>query len=245
MNIKKFVDKLKIKKKEEKVIEELITIPIEKDNPFVFKYNSICPALSIICLNKNVLNTPKRFEWLSELCILFNKSMNTDIYVIDKIDLLNPNQWFNKMFGHDSLKNATEISNNPLLWGKYIWSLLHIISLFWTVENNEHIVYLLENVNYILPCLDCQKHYIELIKDHKYELNNIKTLSSSANFVINVREIISNNAKKYNRVPDDTNHSFVEIYNYILPLVEPDDSIKLKTNRNRKIKKCNCSKYKK
>ena len=70
------------------------------------------------------------------------------------------------------------------------------------------------------------------------------SLTSSVNFVINLREIISNNTKKYNRIPEN-DHSFFDIYNYILPLVEPDDSVKIKTNRNRKIKKCNCSKYKK
>ena len=167
MNIRKFIDKFKKKKI---VMKEENVLPLEEEitEPFIFKYNSICPALSIICLNKNVLNTPNRFEWLSELCILFNISMNTDIYEIDKTDLTKPNEWFNKIFGYESLKNALEISNNPLLWGKYIWSLLHIISLFWTPESNNRIVYLFTNVNYILPCSDCQKHYIELIKEQKY-----------------------------------------------------------------------------
>ena len=214
MNLRKFVNSLK-KSHKTTVVKQEENIK----NPFIFKYNSICPAISIICLNKRVLNTPERFLWLSELFNLFNRSMITDIYKINEEDLINPNQWFNTTFGHDLFYNANEMSNNPVLWGKYIWSLLHIVSLFWTSETNSRIVFLLENVNYILPCQDCQKHYIDLIKNNNDKITN---LSSSVNFVINLREIIGKNKKIYNRVPDTGEFSFVEIYNYILPLVEPD-----------------------
>ena len=176
MNIRKLVDKFKRPKpvittttvggKEEEVEDS-------QKNPFVFKYNSICPAISILILNRSVLNTPGRIAWLSELFNLFNKSMNTTTYKINEDDLISPHIWFNETFGHDVFFNAKEISNNPLLWGKYIWSLLHIVSLFWTPETNSSIVYLFQNVNYILPCEECQKHYIDLINKYKNDLYNI------------------------------------------------------------------------
>jgi hypothetical protein len=224
MIVKKNINKLKTE------------INIKKDgNSFVFKYNSIYPALSIICLNKHVLNTPYRFKWISELCVLFNISMDTSIYKINEIDLTDPDKWFNKIFGYNSFKNADRISNNPLLWGKYIWALLHIVSLFWTEKTNKIIVYLLENVNYILPCLECQKHYSEYIINNRDRLNKFTSLSTAVNFVIDIREKISVN-KKYNRVPEG-NYCFLEIYNYILPLVEPSDTVHKTTGS-----KCNCNK---
>ena len=56
--------------------------------------------------------------------------MNTDKYKIDETDLRNPDKWFKTTFGHHLFKSSKEISYNPVLWGKYIWALLHIISLF-------------------------------------------------------------------------------------------------------------------
>lgn len=241
MSIQKLFNKLKvpsIKFKNKKVmIDELGDINI----PFIFKYNSICPAISIIMLDRDILNTPNRLYWLSELFILFNMSMNTDKYKINEIDLLiqNKNKWFKEIFGHDLFKNSNEISYKPELWGKYIWALLHIVSLFWTPETHSIIVHLIENVNYILPCSKCQTHYSQLIIENKDILNNLSSLSSTVNFVIDLREIT--NKKKYNRVPDE-NYSFIEIYNYIAPLVEPIDTY---TNiyRNKTNIKCNCNKH--
>ena len=240
MNLRKFVDKLKPKKNNFNPKKIKLEDEVPQD-PFIFKYNSICPAISIICLDIYPLNTPGRLLWLSELFSLFNTCMNTDIYKITQDDLIYPSKWFTATFGHDLFFNAKEISNSPLLWGKYIWSLLHIVSLFWTKETHSTVVFLLTNVNYILPCQDCQKHYVDLIKDQKDILNNLSNLVSSVNFVINLREIIGKKKKIFNRIPEEGNYSFLDLYNYILPLVEPE--IVTKKNKFSSLvthAKCNC-----
>ena len=247
MSIQKLFNKLKVSsikrksnKNEKLMIDELGYPNTDINTPFIFKYNSICPAISIILLDRDILNTPNRFNWLCKLFVLFNISMNTDKYKIEEIDLKNPNKLFKTTFGHDLFKKSKEISYNPVLWGKYIWALLHIVSLFWTPETNSIIINLLENVNYILPCSKCQIHYSQLINENKTILNNLSSLSSAVNFVINLREIT--NKKVYNRLPDG-NYSFLEIYNYITPLVEPIDTYT--NNKNSTHIKCSCNKQKK
>ena len=230
MSFRNFVNKIKnsnVKKEEKQSLNE----------PFVFKYSSLCPALSIILIDKNI-DIDKKYDWILELCDLFNMSMNTKIYQINPDDLYTPNEWFNKIFSNNLWVYSEISSKNPKIWGPYVWALLHIISLFWTNRSNDSVVYLIKNIANILPCVECRKHYSELISKFNNELYNLNSINSAVNFVINIREIIGEN-KKYNRVPEG-DYSFIDIYNYIHPLVEPDEN-----NNNLTLKlnsKCNCKK---
>ena len=111
------------------------------NEPFIFEYKTIFPAISIISLC-NSLNNVSKYKWLEQLCILFNKNMKTDKYQINIDDLNNPDVWFSKIFNNTILKYNKSFINNPKEWGPYIWSLVHLISLFWTTESNDNIVYL-------------------------------------------------------------------------------------------------------
>ena len=67
------------------------------------------------------------------------------------------------------------------------------------------------------------------------QLNFINTTEESVNFVLMLRERI--NSKKYNLLPSTNRYDFVEIFNYMKPLLEPEYNIK----QNIDIKKnCNC-----
>ena len=48
-------------------------------------------------------------------------------------------------------------------------------------------------------------------------------MNSCANIVLCLREDTDNKTKKYNRVPKE-NYSFLELYNYLLPLIEPTET---------------------
>lgn len=86
--------------------------------PFQFKYESICPAISIIILEPN---KEKLLLWLTHLCSLFNMTFRVSNYTITENDMNNTKEWFTKVFGYSTWQKAESSKNNPALWGKYIW----------------------------------------------------------------------------------------------------------------------------
>jgi hypothetical protein len=249
-----YLKKLKIKKKIintvdnkngiDNGIDNIIDNGIENEKPFLFKYNSICPAISIILLE---INKTKLFLWLHELCKLFNISMNTDKYIIDKTDLvdtISSNKWFNRIFDNNVWDKAKISANNPSLWGKYIWALIYIIGLFWTEKSKNHIAYLLKHIGDILPCLKCRTHFNHLLIKYENRINNLINLNSCINLIINLYEDINNSKNenklkinKLNYISPYEKYTFVELYNYLTPLVEPDN-----VDKNNIISKCSCGK---
>lgn len=226
-----YLKSFKLKKNANKILID--DSNLKEESPFEFKYNSICPAISIIILEPN----KETFLWLSELCNLFNITLNTDKFLINEYDLDNMNDWFNKVFGHNTWKNAKTYKNKPSLWGKYIWALLHTISTFWTKYSNKHIIYLIKNTGDILPCLKCKKHYKEVISNYEKQLDNLDNLNSSINLLISIHQQVDNNKNKYNYVPEGGDHTFLELYNYLLPFIDPEDKSSSFTKLN---KKCKC-----
>ena len=171
MRFPKFL-KLKRKKNEynyeiDDSFEELniddIEIDKEEDKKFEFKYNTICPAISMITLK----NDNSTYLWISTLFELFNKVMLSDKFVISNYDLDKGNRhnWFQRVFDCQIWEYSDAASKSPKIWGKYYWGLLHLISLFWTTENHMSIVYLLLNLHYILPCEQCKKHYLAFLEN--------------------------------------------------------------------------------
>jgi len=57
------------------------------------------------------------------------------------------------------------------------------------------------------------------------------------NLVLTIHEETDFNKHKYNRIPDG-NYTFIEIYKYLLPFIEPIDTF-VKIEKN---KPCNCGK---
>lgn len=210
---------------------------------FVFSYVSICPAISIIISDKNIVNTRENrnnlYQWLNILFKLFNNSMKTDIYKINENDLDNEKDFFIKIFKEPLWPNYTEALKSPALWGKYIWSLMHIIALLWTPNNSYNVYYLIKNASDILPCEKCKTDYIKIFDDNTIvnQLNFIDSIEESVNFVLMLRQRI--NSKKYNLIPTTSKYDFVEIFNYLKPLLEPEYNIKKDINVK---KNCNCSK---
>lgn len=222
-----YLKNFKLKKKISKVVID----NNQEKAPFEFKYNTICPAISIIILEAD----KETFLWISELCNVLNITLNTKKFVINEDDLNDMNRWFNKVFGHNTWQNAKTYKNKPSLWGKYIWALLHIISIFWTKYSSKHINYLIKNTADILPCLKCKKHYKEIILKYEKELDNLDSINSSINLLLSIHEDVDNNKNKYNRVPEG-DHTFLELYNYLLPFIEPED----KSYFTKLNKKCSC-----
>ena len=215
---------------------------------FVFSYVSICPAISIIISDKKFVNTKENrknlFQWLDTLFKLFNNVMKTNIYVINENDLDNENEFFERIFNRSIWPYYKTSLNSPKLWGKYIWSLLHIISLFWTENDSYYIYYLIKNAADILPCQKCKNDYIKMFNDIDLcnKLNFIKSLEESVNFVLFLRQKI--NKTNYNLISIYNKYEFLELYNYIKPLLEPNFELKnIDNTGNIQLKKgCGCGK---
>lgn len=208
---------------------------------FVFSYVSICPAISIILSDKKLVNTnvnrKNLFDWLNNLFNLFNTILKTNIYIINESDLDDPHTFFKKIFNIPLWSHSNTVLKSPKLWGKYIWSLLHIISLFWTSNTSYNVYYLIKNASDILPCEKCKNDYIYIFKDPDLckQLNFINSVEESVNFILILRKRITKT--DYNLITTYNNHDFLDIYNYIKPLVEPKMDIKKMEYNN---KTCSC-----
>ena len=210
---------------------------------FVFSYVSICPAISIIISDKKIVNTnenkEKLLEWLSNLFKLFNIIMKTNRYIITEDDLSNSSIFFKRSFNQQIWPYTESALKSPKLWGRYIWSLLHIISLFWTPSTSYYVYYLIKNASDILPCAKCKSDYIKIFddKDICNKLNFISSIEESVNFVITLRQDI--NKAVYNKILIPNRYTFTDIYNYIKPLIEPNYNM----DKTPYIKRqCNCKK---
>lgn len=210
---------------------------------FVFSYVSICPAISIIISDKKVVNTKenkeKLLDWLGNLFKLFNIIMKTNRYKIDENDLNNPSIFFIKIFNQQVWPYSISALKSPKLWGRYIWSLLHIISLFWTPNTSYYVYYLIKNASDILPCTKCKNDYRKIFddKDICNKLNFINSIEESVNFVLILRQEI--NKTVYNKISILNKYTFIELYKYMKPLVEPSYNMEKISYMK---KQCSCRK---
>lgn len=74
-----------------------------------------------------------------------------------------------------------------------------------------------------------------MILVYQKEIDNLDNVNECANIVLSLRET-TDNIKKYNRIPKK-NYTFLELYNYLLPLIEPKEMQYLNINKNTG---CNC-----
>jgi len=59
-----------------------------------------------------------------------------------------------------------KITSDPRFWGRPMWSTLEVIACTMTEKKRKHIVSLIRELKYLIPCDKCQYHFQQYLKKY-------------------------------------------------------------------------------
>ena len=80
---------------------------------------------------------------------------------------------------------------NMYLWQSTTWIFFHKLSLNQDISKNEHYLKFFNSFKIIIPCSMCRNHYISMLNEPQFNLNNHINKKNLFNFTINIHNKVN------------------------------------------------------
>ena len=89
---------------------------------------------------------------------------------------------------------------SPLVWGKYVWFILHMISFNYplhpTLEDKQNYYNFVMSLRFVLPCGACRKNFSKKLLKHPLTMKSLKNRRNFSKWMFSIHNLVNRDLKK-------------------------------------------------